>query len=50
VQAWDVDFKIHAPNRTIVEAVYRSGKFVTLKVTPESRRKDVLMPAYISAP
>jgi len=41
---WDVSFKLHAPGQTVVEAVYRGGKFETLKVTPASRRKDVMMP------
>ena len=42
---WDVSFKLHAPGKTIVEAVYRGGKFESIKVTPESRRKDLVMPA-----
>ena len=41
---WDVSFKLHAPGQTVVEAVYRGGKFETLKVTPASRRKDLMMP------
>lgn len=40
---WDVDFKLHAPMKTTVRAVYRRGKLVTLKVTPETRRKDVVI-------
>ena len=38
---WDVDFKLHAPQQTTVECVVKRGKVVKLKVTPESRRKDV---------
>ncbi|MCX7048378.1 MAG: DUF5703 domain-containing protein, partial [Candidatus Sumerlaeota bacterium] len=38
---WDVDFKLHAPRNTIVEVIYRAGKVESLKVTPESRRKDI---------
>ncbi len=38
---WDVDFKLHAPSNTVVEAGVRDGKIVNLKVTPDSRRKDV---------
>jgi len=41
---WDVSFKLHAPGQTVVEGVYRDGKFENLNVTPESRRKDVMMP------
>jgi len=38
---WDVSFKLHAPRQTTVECVYRGGKVESLKVTPESRQKDV---------
>jgi len=40
---WDSDFKLHAPYRTIVEGKVRNGHIVALKVTPESRRKDVII-------
>lgn len=39
---WDVDFKLHAPYQTTVEATLRSGKLVRLKVSPASRAKDVV--------
>ena len=39
---WDVDFKLHAPGRTLVEGVLRGGKLVKLKVTPKSRAKDIV--------
>lgn len=39
---WDVDFKLHAPGPTIVEAVLRGGKLVSLKVTPKSRARDIV--------
>ena len=42
-KGWDVAFKLHAPKQTTVEGVYRSGKMEELKVTPESRRKDIIM-------
>jgi hypothetical protein len=38
---WDVSFKLHAPRQTTVECVIRGGEVEMLKVTPESRRKDV---------
>ncbi|MEM0965870.1 MAG: DUF5703 domain-containing protein [Verrucomicrobiota bacterium] len=38
----DVDFKLHAPERTTVEVSFRSGKIEKLIVTPESRRDDVV--------
>jgi hypothetical protein len=40
---WDVDFKLLAPQQTVVEGVYRGGKVQSLRVTPESRRADVQM-------
>ncbi len=43
-KAWDVSFKLHAPQNTTVECVYKRGKIETLKVTPEARRKDVVLP------
>jgi len=38
---WDVDFKLHAPYQTAVEAVVRNGKIEMLRVTPQERRRDV---------
>jgi hypothetical protein len=40
---WNADFKLHAPNRTTLEGRVEKGKLVRLKVTPESRRKDIEM-------
>ena len=34
-------FKLHAPQRTVVEGVYRDGKLASLRVTPGARRRDV---------
>lgn len=42
-KSWDVHFKLHAPYRTTVEAVVEDGKIQELKVSPESRRADVVM-------
>jgi hypothetical protein len=39
---WDVAFKLHASDRTVVECVYRGGKIERLTVTPTSRAKDVV--------
>ena len=39
---WDVDFKLRAPRDTTVEGRVRNGSILGLKVTPESRRKDVV--------
>jgi len=42
-QDWNADFKLHAPYKTVVEGRVEGGKVVELKVTPESRRKDVVI-------
>jgi len=38
---WDVDFKLYAPKQTIVEGLWQAGQLKRLKVTPETRRKNV---------
>ena len=40
---WNVGFKLHAPQQTVLEGVYRNGKMVSLKVTPEKRRADLIV-------
>ncbi|SKC04783.1 DUF5703 domain-containing protein [Dyadobacter psychrophilus] len=40
---WDVKFKLHAPYNTTVEGELQHGKIVHVKVTPESRRKDLVI-------
>jgi hypothetical protein len=40
---WNCEFKLHAPQQTTVEGVYRDGKLEKLRVTPESRRPDVVI-------
>ncbi|MEM6885042.1 MAG: hypothetical protein AAF571_08420 [Verrucomicrobiota bacterium] len=41
--AVDVDFKLHAPGKTVVEVSFRNGKIQDIQVTPEHRKKDVVM-------
>jgi len=40
---WDVDFKLHAPHKTTVSGSVQAGKMVHLQITPQERRKDVVM-------
>ncbi len=40
---WTADFKLHAPYETTVEGHVEKGKVTNLKVTPESRAKDVIV-------
>jgi len=40
---WNLDFKLHAPCKTVIEGRVRKGKLVDMKVSPEFRRKDVVV-------
>ena len=42
---WNVNFKLHAPKQTTIECRLENGAVVDLKVTPESRRQDIILPA-----
>ncbi len=39
---WDVQFKLHASRKAVVEGTYSGGKLTT-RITPEARRKDVVV-------
>ncbi len=39
---WNVNFKLHAMHNTTVEAEVKNGKIVHLKVTPDTRYKDII--------
>jgi alpha-L-fucosidase 2 len=38
---WEVDFKLHAPYRTVVSGHVKQGKVTKLSVKPADRRKDI---------
>ena len=38
---WDVEFKLHAPGRTVLEGSIREGRMRGLRVSPSIRRADV---------
>jgi alpha-L-fucosidase 2 len=40
---WNVDFRLHAPGRTVVEGRVEDGRMAELRVTPECRRTDVVI-------
>ena len=40
---WDVDFKLCAPYRTVVEGKVRFGRATALEVTPKQREGDVIV-------
>lgn len=41
---WNADFKLRAPGNTTIQAKVQEGKVIELLVTPESRRRDVILP------
>lgn len=43
IDTWDVKFKLNAALGTTVEASCKGGVLEYLKVTPEWRRKDVIL-------
>ncbi|MCM4157236.1 hypothetical protein DHD80_14610 [Gramella sp. AN32] len=40
---WDVHFRLHAYKNTIIELNYFNGQIQQLTVTPESRKKDIIL-------
>lgn len=40
---WDCSFRLHAPGKTTVQGKLENGKLIELKVTPESRKKDIII-------
>lgn len=40
---WNVHFKLHAPGKTTVEVTLKDGKVTDLKVSPENRKKDIII-------
>jgi len=38
---WNVDFRLHAPGRTVIEGRVENGAVCELRVNPECRRKDI---------
>jgi hypothetical protein len=39
---WNVHFKLHAKQNTMVEAELLNGELKVLKVIPEERKKDII--------
>ena len=42
-ERWNVTFKLHLPRQTVVEGELKDGRLIRLAVTPEERRKDVVV-------
>lgn len=40
---WDVDFKLHAPGKTVIRGVVKGGKLELLEVSPTSRKADIVI-------
>jgi hypothetical protein len=39
---WDVDFKLHAPFKTMIKGRYQNGKLQMIEVSPKERLKDIV--------
>jgi hypothetical protein len=44
---WDVNFRLHAPHRTRVEATLRAGELVALSVEPPAGRTRIVLPNWV---
>ncbi len=40
---WDVDFKLNAPYNTTLSGTVTDGRLNSLNVSPENRRKDIVV-------
>ncbi|MEX2567573.1 MAG: DUF5703 domain-containing protein [Cyclobacteriaceae bacterium] len=40
---WDVEFKLHAPKKTIISGNLINGELMDLKITPERRNEDLIL-------
>lgn len=40
---WDCEFRLHAPRQTVIEGKVSNGRLASLLVTPDSRRKDIVL-------
>ena len=46
---WDVDFKLHAPYRTVIQGRFENGRFTQLNVLPAHRKDDVIIVSDVAA-
>jgi hypothetical protein len=47
-RTWSVTFKLHAPRETVIEGRYHDGKLQIIRLTPATRRKDLVLPEGVS--
>ena len=45
---WDVDFRLHAPGGTVVDATLQDGHLVALTVEPAAARARVVLPKWLA--
>lgn len=41
---WNVDFKLHAPDNTVVKVIYQDGEVKVKKVKPATKQSDLILP------
>lgn len=46
-RAWDVDFRLHAPHETLIDATLRGGELVALSVEPAAARSRIVLPDWL---
>jgi len=39
---WDVDFKLHASNKTTIDGILKNGEITQMKVTPNERERNIV--------
>ena len=42
-KSWDVDFKLYAPQKTVIHCILEKGTIKLLEVTPDERKNDVII-------
>lgn len=42
-KSWDVDFKLYAPQKTVIHCILEKGTIKLLEVTPDERKNDVIV-------
>ncbi len=40
---WSVDFKLHAPGKTVVEGIFSDGEVKSINVSPETKNNDLIL-------
>ncbi|WP_083273260.1 hypothetical protein [Sphingomonas melonis] len=47
-RGWNVNFRLHAPGGTIIDAALQDGRLVALAVEPKVARDRVVLPKWLT--